>query len=426
MSPMAGAEIRPFLTALFEAAVAAADPEPAIRRLLPERPRGRTIVLGAGKAAAPMAAIFDRLWDGPLEGVVIDRHGAARVSQRIGLMTSAHPEPDQAGMKASAELLRRVEGLTEDDLVVMLVSGGGSALLPAPPGGLGLDDELAVNRALLASGAPISAMNILRKHVSRIKGGRLAQAAAPARVVSFVVSDIPGDDPALVASGPTVPGAGTLEDARAIVRQWRLDLPARVIEHLERDEARAPMPDDPAFARNEVHVVAAASMSLEAAAAVARSRGVEAHILTDALEGEAGEAGRFHAALARQVAMRGQPFSRPCLLLSGGETTVTLTGAEHGEGGRNTEFLLAFALAIEGMTGIDAIAADTDGIDGSRDNAGAFADGATAAKLRNLGHDPRQFLARHDAWNAFRLCDGLFVPGPTGTNVNDFRAILIR
>lgn len=414
---------RAFLESLFRAAVSAADPEAAMRANLPQRPAGRTVVVGAGKAAARMAAILDRLWDGPLEGFVVDRHGAERVSERIGLMTSAHPEPDQAGLAASGALLKAVRGLAPDDLVIALVSGGGSALLPAPPSGLALADELAVNRALLASGAPISVMNLIRKHVSRIKGGRLALVAAPARVVTFVVSDIPGDDPALVASGPTVPGAGTLEEARDAIRQWRLELPAAVTRHLESAMARAPDPASPEFSRNEVHVVASAAVSLEAAARAARAAGIAVHILSDSIEGEARDAGLFHAALAREIALRNRPFERPCVVLSGGETTVTIGPEGHGEGGRNTEFLLSFALAIQGLAGVHALAADTDGIDGSRDNAGAFADGRTVAAIRAAGGDPRALLAGHDAWNAFRMAESLFVTGPTGTNVNDFRAI---
>jgi hydroxypyruvate reductase len=304
-----------------------------------------------------------------------------------------------------------------------LIAGGGSALLPAPPEGLTLQDEIAVNRALLASGAPISEMNVVRKHVSRIKGGRLAQAAAPARVVSLIVSDIPGDAPSLVASGPTVPDAGTPEMARDVVRTWRLDLPPAVLAHLESPAAAAPDPDDPAFTRNEVRIIASAAVSLEAAQAAARAAGISAVILSDAIEGEARDVGRVHAAIAREVAARGRPFAKPVVLLSGGETTVTVRG--EGKGGRNGEFLLAFALAVDGVEGIHALAADTDGIDGSEDNAGGFADGGTAGRVRAGGRDPRALLAANDAWTALDAAGDLFVTGPTGTNVNDFRAILI-
>ncbi|WP_026619529.1 glycerate 2-kinase [Ensifer sp. WSM1721] len=423
---MALIEPRPFLTSLFEAAVVAADPEAAIRAHLPARPKGRTIVVGAGKAASQMAAAFERLWDGPLEGAVVARHGPVEKCERIRVLQSAHPVPDEAGLVASTALLKQIEGLTADDLVVALISGGGSALLPAPPKGLTLEDEIAVNRALLASGAPISAMNVVRKHVSRIKGGRLAQAASPARVVSLVVSDVPGDNPAFVASGPTVPDRSSLEEAREIVARYAMALPERVMAHLSSGAAHAPSPDDLAFTRNEVHVIASASVSLEASAARAREAGIEAMILSDAIEGEARDIGCMHAALAREVASRNRPFTKPVMLLSGGETTVTISGDNYGKGGRNSEFLLSFALDIDGIDGVDALAADTDGIDGSEDNAGAFADGASVARMRAAGVDPRAHLARHDAWSAFSASGDLFVPGPTGTNVNDFRAILIR
>ncbi len=415
---------RPFLAALFDAAVAAADPYRSLQAHLPERPKGRTIVVGAGKAASQMAAAFERLWDGPLEGVVVARHGPVEPCRRIEVLQSAHPVPDAAGLKASSALLERVRGLTEDDLVIALISGGGSALLPAPPDGLSLEDEIAVNRALLASGAPISAMNVVRKHVSQIKGGRLAFAAAPARVVSLIVSDVPGDNPAFVASGPTVPDGSTPEDALRVVGEYRIALPDAVLAHLRSDAAAAPRSTDPAFARNQCHVIASANVSLEAAAARARTLGIEPVILSDAIEGEAKEVAKMHAALAREVLMRDRPFRKPVVILSGGETTVTIAG-EHGRGGRNSEFLLSLAVEIDGCGGIHALAADTDGIDGSEDNAGAFADGATAARIRGAGLDPRAILARHDAYSAFEAVGDLFVPGPTGTNVNDFRALLV-
>jgi hydroxypyruvate reductase len=415
---------RSLLTSIFQAAVAAADPELTIRRHLPERPKGRTIVVGAGKGSAQMAAAFEKAWDGPLEGVIVTRYGYAAPCERIEVLEAAHPVPDEAGLLASKRLLQTVGGLTEDDLVVALVSGGGSALLPSPPVGLALEDEIAVNRALLASGAPISAMNTVRKHVSTIKGGRLAAAAWPARVVSLVVSDIPGDNPALVASGPTVPEAATREDALRVVETWRMDLPEPVMRHLRSEAADAPRPEDPHFARNTVRVIASAAVSLEAAAEEARRHGLEAVILSDSMEGEARDVGSVHAAIAREVALRGRPFTRPVLILSGGETTVTLRG-RGGKGGRNSEFLLAFAIGIEGFDGIHALAADTDGIDGSEDNAGAFADGDTVARMRGAGVDAKAALAGNDAWTAFAASGDLFVPGPTGTNVNDLRAILV-
>lgn len=417
-------EPRSFLVSLFEAAVRAADPLEAIRRHLPEPPKGRTIVIGAGKAASQMAAAFEQLWDGPYTGVVVARHGPVEKPRHIRVLQSAHPVPDEAGLLGSQALLDAVRGLTEDDLVIALISGGGSALLPAPPEWLTLDDEIAVNRALLASGAPISAMNTVRKHVSRIKGGRLARAAAPARVVSLVVSDVPGDNPAFVASGPTVPDDSSAAEALSIIADYRMALPDVVMTHLRSEDAAAPRPDDAVFARNSVHVIASARVSLEAAAAEARRQGIEAVILSDQIEGEARDIGKMHAALVREVALRDRPFRKPVVILSGGETTVTIADI-YGKGGRNSEFLLSFALDIEGVGGIFALAADTDGIDGSEDNAGAFADGGSAGRIRKAASDPRSFLARHDAWSAFQAAGDLFVPGPTGTNVNDLRAILI-
>ena len=416
---------KPFFIALFDAAVAAAAPETVIRDFLPPRPKGRTIVVGAGKGSAQMARAFEKAWGGPLSGVVVTRYGYAVECERIEVLEAAHPVPDAAGLAASNRLLETVAGLTADDLVVALISGGGSALLPAPPEGMTLADEIAVNEALLASGAPISAMNTVRKHLSVIKGGRLAAAAHPARVVTLVVSDIPGDNPAFVASGPTVADDATRKDALAIVETYRLKLPDAAMAHLRWAAADAPRPDDRRFAGNEVHVIGSAAKSLEAAAAEAERRGVKAVILSDSMEGEARDVGSVHAAMAREIATRDRPFAKPVLLLSGGETTVTIRD-KGGRGGRNSEFLLALALGIDGAEGISAFAADTDGIDGSEDNAGAFADWRTAQRLREAGCDPRALLARHDSWGAFDALGDLFAPGPTGTNVNDLRAMLVR
>ncbi|TGQ51396.1 glycerate kinase [Mesorhizobium sp. M1C.F.Ca.ET.193.01.1.1] len=413
-----------FLTSIFNAAVAAADPEKTIRNHLPAKPKGRTIVIGAGKGSAQMAAAFERVWDGPIDGLVVTRYGYGARCERIEITEAAHPVPDAAGLEASRRLLEKVRGLTADDLVVALISGGGSALLPSPAAGLTLADEIAVNEALLASGAPIAAMNTIRKHVSTIKGGRLAAAAHPARVVSLVVSDIPGDNPALVASGPTVPDTGSRTDALASIAAYNMKLPAAVMAHINSPAADAPRPDDPRFAGNEVHLIASAGVSLEAAAAEAKRQGIEAVILSDSIEGEAREVGGVHAAIARQVATRSRPFAKPVLILSGGETTVTLRAK--GKGGRNSEFLIAFAIGIDGVGGIHALAADTDGIDGSENNAGAFADGSTVARMRAAGVDAKAMLAGNNAWTAFNAVGDLFVPGPTGTNVNDLRAILIR
>ena len=418
-----------FLTSIFEAAVAAADPLRTIERHLPAKPVGRTIVVGFGKGAAQMAQAFETVWDGDYEGIVVTRYGYAAPCKRIEVLEASHPVPDANGLAAGKRLAALLSDLTADDLVLALVCGGGSALLPAPAGDLTLAHEIAVNEALLASGAPISAMNAVRKHVSTIKGGRLAAMAHPAKVVSLVVSDIPGDNPALVASGPTVPDATTREDALKIVETYGMQLPAAVMAHLATPEAAAPLPDDERFAGNEVHVIASAAVSLEAAAAAAKEQGVEAVILSDAIEGEAREVGGVHAALAREVATRNRPFKKPVLILSGGETTVTLRApldGIRGKGGRNSEFLLAFAVGVDGFEGIDALAADTDGIDGSEDNAGAFCDGSTIARMRSAGVDAKAMLQGNNAWTAFNAVGDLFVPGPTGTNVNDLRAILVR
>jgi hydroxypyruvate reductase len=417
-------EPRAFLRGLFDAAVAAAMPDRSIRAHLPPAPKGRTVVVGAGKGAAQLARALEDAWDGPLEGVVVTRYGYGAPTRRVEVLEAAHPEPDAAGLAATRHLFAAVEGLGPDDLVIALICGGGSALLPCPPPGMTLADEIALNRALLASGAPIAEMNVLRKHLSGIKGGRLAQAAHPARVASLVVSDIPGDDPALVASGPTVPDPPGPDVARAVAARYRLDLPASARAHLDGDACRAPDPADPAFARDTVAVIASASVSLDAASAAASAAGVPAVILSDAVEGEAREVGRVHAAIAREVARRDRPWRRPVVILSGGETTVTLRGAG-GRGGRNGEFALAFALAVDGVAGVTALAADTDGVDGSQDNAGGVVDGGTAARVRAAGADPRALLDANDAWTALDLAGDLLVTGPTGTNVNDFRAILV-
>ena len=410
---------------MFEAAVAAADPRNALASHLPDRPKGRTVVIGAGKGAAQLAAAFEDLWDAPIEGVVVTRYGYGCATRHVRVLEAAHPVPDEAGLIASDALFDAVSGLGPDDLVVALICGGGSALLAAPAEGLSLADEVALNETLLASGAPIGAMNAIRKQFSRIKGGRLALAAYPARVVSLIVSDVPGDDPAQVASGPTVADRVDRAGAHAALRDHGITLPPRLASFLDRMPEDAPMPDDPRLARNEVHVIASAARSLEAAADVAQREGIEAVILSDAIEGEAREVARMHGAMAREAARRGRPFAPPVVMLSGGETTVTIRGTA-GRGGRNTEFLLSLALSIEGCAGISALAADTDGIDGSEDNAGAFADGETTARMRAAGLDPAGMLAGHDAWQAFAAVEQLFVTGPTGTNVNDLRAILIR
>ncbi|RFP85677.1 glycerate kinase [Rhodobacteraceae bacterium 63075] len=399
---------------LFGVAVSAADPFEAMRGRLPERPKGRSVVIGAGKGAAQMAQALERHWQGALSGTVVTRYGYAAPCERIRVLEAAHPVPDAAGLAASEVLLAEISDLGEDDLVIALVCGGGSSLLAAPAEGLRLEDEQALNEALLASGAPIGEMNAIRKMVSRVKGGRLA-AATRARVVSLIVSDVPGDDPAQVASGPTVPSASGRAEALAAVARYGIALPPKIAAYLE-TAPEPPGPDDTAFARDEVHVIASAGLSLAAAQAHAEAKGWPVRYLGDDLEGEARELGAAHARMAREA-------EGPLLILSGGETTVTLDGP--GRGGRNTEYLLSFALGIEGAEGIAALAADTDGIDGSEDNAGAFVDGASAERMRAAGVDPEDALGRNDAYSAFEAAGTLFAPGPTGTNVNDFRAILI-
>ena len=411
------------LRRLFDAAIAAAAPAGCVPPHLPARPRGRTIVVGAGKAAAAMARAVEDHWDGPLAGLVVTRYGYGVPCRRIEVVEAAHPVPDEAGRRAARRMLDMVGGLTADDLVLCLVSGGGSALLALPAPGLDLAEKQAVNRALLRCGAPIAEMNCLRKHLSAIKGGRLAAAAAPARVVGLIISDVPHDDPAVIASGPTVGDPTTIADAIAILDRYAIAEPASVRAFLERRAEETPKPGDPRLARVENRIVAAPQQALEAAAAVARAAGVVPLILGDSLEGEAREVARVLAGIARQCRRHGQPVPPPCVLLSGGETTVTLRGA--GRGGRNSEFLLALALALDGAAGIHALAADTDGIDGSEDNAGAVIGPDTLARAAGLGLGAAACLAAHDAYSVFAGLGDLVVTGPTFTNVNDFRAILV-
>jgi hydroxypyruvate reductase len=415
---------RSLLDAMFAQAVAKAQPALAVRLNLPPKPRGRTIVVGAGKASAQMARAFEAAWDGPLSGLVVTRYGYGVPCERIEIVEASHPVPDDAGYLAARRIMETVSGLSHDDLVVALISGGGSALLPAPAPGLTLEDEQEVNRQLLASGAPIGVMNLIRNQFSTIKGGRLAAHAGPARVATLVVSDVPGDDPSIVASGPTIALAGSRVLARKYATLYRLSLPPAAAALLEGEDNPAPLPDAEVFAANTVRTIASAALSLEAAAGLARAQGIDAAILSDSIEGESRDVAQVHAAIAREIVARNRPFSKPVVLLSGGETTVTLRG--RGRGGRNAEFLLAFAIAIDGVEGISALAADTDGIDGSEDNAGAYADGTTATRLRKAGIDPLAALANNDAYSAFAAIGDLLVTGPTGTNVNDFRAILIR
>ncbi len=424
-------EPRALLRALYDAAVQRALPAHNTAPFLPPPPKGRTLVLGAGKAGGAMAAAVDALWPqgAPLSGLVVTRYDhvppAYKASGgRIEVVEARHPVPDEAGRRAAQRIAELTRGLTADDLVLCLVSGGGSALLSLPAPGLTLEDKQTVNKALLASGAAIDEMNCVRKHLSAIKGGRLAAMCAPAKVVTLLISDVPGDSPAVIASGPTVPDPTTCADALAILKRYGIAVPKAAQQGLESGAFETPKPDDPRFAGHAVHMIATPQQSLEAAAALARSHGVDAHILSDEIEGESREVGKVHAALARAVARRGAPFAKPCVILSGGETTVTVK-AKGGRGGRATEFLLGCAIALQGEPGVHVLAADTDGIDGVEDNAGALVTPSTLSRAGGLGLKAAEFLDRNDAYNFFKPLGDLVVPGPTFTNVNDFRALLV-
>ncbi|MGV3574896.1 MAG: glycerate kinase type-2 family protein [Devosia sp.] len=414
---------RSFLRDLFQAAVDRAQPALAMSAHLPSPPAGRTIVIGAGKASARMAVALDQAWGGPLSGLVVTSYGNAVPCSCIRIAEASHPVPDEAGEAAATEMLALVSDLGPDDLVIALISGGGSSLLPAPLAPLTLLDEQAINRALLASGAPIGAMNVIRSQFSTIKNGRLAMLCHPARVATLVLSDVPGDDPRQVSSGPTIPSGDNRTEASALVDLYDIELPTAAKAILASGLGTAPHPADPAFSRDTVSIIASAGLALEAAAEEARRQGITPIILSDSIEGEARHIASMHGAMAREVASRGRPFQRPVVLLSGGETTVTLRGK--GRGGRNSEFALALALSVDGLGNVAALAADTDGIDGSGDNAGAYVDGNTADRLRRQGINPLQLLVGNDAYAAFSSLDDLLITGPTGTNVNDFRAVLI-
>ena len=430
-APSPHTDPRGFLRALYDAAVARALPAQTLGAFLPPPPRGRTLVLGAGKAGGAMAEALDALWpaDAPLSGLVVTRYdhvppGYRAQPGRIEVVEAAHPVPDAAGRQAAQRIAALAQGLTADDLVLCLVSGGGSALLALPADGVTLEEKQAINKALLKSGAAIDEMNCVRKHLSAIKGGRLAAMCAPAKVVTLLISDVPGDSPEVIASGPTVPDATTCADALAILARYGIEVSAAARAGLASGAFETPKPGDARFAGHEVRMIATPQQSLEAAAALARSAGIEAHILGDEIEGESREVGKVHAALARQVARRGQPFRTPCVILSGGETTVTVA-SKGGRGGRATEFLLGCALALQGQPGVFVLAADTDGIDGVEDNAGAIVTPDTLARAEAQGLSARDRLDRNDAYNFFAPLGDLVVPGPTFTNVNDFRAMLV-
>lgn len=426
-------DARNLLKALYDAAVQRALPAAVMARYLPELPAGRTVVVGAGKAAGAMVHAIEDHWPAaaPLCGLVVTRYGHipprdAAIARRVRVVEAGHPVPDANGEGAAREILAMVGGLTERDLVLCLISGGGSALLALPAPGVSLLQKQEINRALLLSGANISEMNCVRKHLSAIKGGRLGAACAPARVLTLMISDVPGDDPSVIASGPTVPDPGACADALEILDRYHIAIGAPLRQLLMDGVLETPKPGDPRFADHRISMIATPRQSLLAAVDAARSMGLVAHILSDDMEGESRDVGRAHAAIARSIRRRGEPFSRPCVLLSGGETTVTVGENSGGRGGRAGEFALGAALDLKGEPGITVLAADTDGIDGSEDNAGAMVTPDTLARAAQKGLKAREYLERNDSYGFFSALGDLVITGPTYTNVNDFRAILIE
>jgi glycerate 2-kinase len=431
-APDPSTQPREFLRALYDAAVARALPAHNTARFLPAPPKGRTLVLGAGKAGGAMAQAVDALWPkhAPMSGLVVTRYDHVppaykQAPGRIEVVEASHPVPDAAGERAAQRIFDLTQGLRADDLVLCLVSGGASALLSLPAEGLTLQDKRAINQALLNSGAAIDEMNCVRKHLSAIKGGRLAARCAPAKVVTLLISDVPGDAPEVIGSGPTVADPSTCADALGILQRYAIDIPPAARAGLDSGAFETPKPGDARFAGHELHMTATPQQSLEAAAALARTAGLNAHILSDQIEGESREVGKVHAALARAVAQRSEPFARPCVILSGGETTVTVK-SKGGRGGRASEFLLGCAIALQGQPEVWGLSADTDGIDGIEDNAGALITPDTLARAASLKLKPGVFLDRNDAYSLFARLGDLVVPGPTFTNVNDFRALLVR
>jgi len=414
---------RDTLNRLFEAAVGAADPLQVMQDYLPEQPKGRTVVIGAGKAAASMAKALETHWTGELSGLVVTRYDHGLDTDFIEVVEAAHPVPDGAGEAVAKRILESVEGLTEDDLVICLISGGGSSLLALPAPGLTLADKQQINKSLLKSGATISEMNCVRKHLSAIKGGRLGAHCAPARVVTLGISDVPGDDPDVIASGPTIGDPTSSADALAIIDRYGFDVPQNVRDWLASPEAETVKPGDARLAGNEFHMIATPQKSLEAAAAACKEMGLPSIILSDCVEGESREIAKFHAAMAEQVINYGQPLPSPCVILSGGETTVTVKG--NGQGGRNAEFMLSLLVSLKGKERVHAIAVDTDGIDGTEDNAGAILTPESFQRAIDAGIDLHAMLDNNDGYNVFKQLGDLIITGPTRTNVNDFRAILI-
>ncbi len=415
---------RQLLERMFRAAIDAAQPALCLPRHLPSHPTGRMVVIGAGKASAAMAKAVEENWAADLSGLVVTRYGYGVPCQRIEVVESAHPVPDAASVNAARRILNAVAGLRSNDLVLCLISGGGSSLLVAPIAGLTLEDKQSVNRALLRSGASISEMNCVRRHLSAVKGGRLAAACHPARVLTLLISDVPGDRPMDIASGPTVPDPTTCSDALAIIKRYAIELPANAWEVLKSGRGESVKPGDPRLAGSEVRFVATPQIALEAAAAVARDAGLPVHILGDGLEGEARDVGKVIAGISLQVSRHAQPFKPPCILLSGGETTVTVRG--QGRGGRNVEFLLSLSIALDGHRGIHAIAGDTDGVDGLEEIAGGFIAPDTLERAWAKGIKPTESLANNDGHGFFQALGDSVITGPTLTNVNDFRAVLIE
>lgn len=414
---------RNILLDLFRASIDAAMPANCLPPHLPRPPKGRTLVVGAGKAAASMARAVEEHWNGPLSGLVITRYDHGVPLQRIDLVEAAHPVPDAAGRESARRILEMAGELGPDDMLLCLISGGGSALLTLPAEGITLEEKQSINKALLRSGATISEMNCVRKHLSAIKGGRLAAAASPAQVVTLLISDVPGDDPSVIASGPTVADPTTFKEAIAILRKYAIDEPKTILEYLERSTNETPKPGDSRLAGSKTLTLATAQDALDAAAAKAESLGYRALILGNSIEGESRDVASVHAAIARQIATHGQPVKPPCVIISGGETTVTVKGS--GRGGRDTEFLLALAVSLKSHPHIHAIACDTDGIDGTEDNAGAILQPDTLRRAEKLGLVATELLNDNNGYQFFSALGDLVVTGPTRTNVNDFRAILI-
>lgn len=417
-------DIRELLRQMFAAAIRSARPELCLPRHLPAPPKGRLIVIGAGKASAAMARAFEDAWEGEISaGLVVTRYGYAVPCQRIEIVEAGHPVPDASGLEAARHILDLAQGLTADDLVLCLISGGGSALLPLPFDGVSLEDKQALSRALLKSGASISEINCIRRHLSAIKGGKLAAACHPARVVTLAISDVPGDNPTDIASGPTAADPTTCSDALAIIRRYDVELPSHLLEILESGRSETFKPGDRLLSTSEICLIATPQAALEAAADVASKAGIPAFILSDRIEGEAREVGKALAGIAQQVALHGQPFVPPCILISGGETTVTVRG--NGRGGRNVEFLLALGIALDAHPAIYAIAGDTDGVDGQEEIAGAWLDPDSLTRAWALGINPKKRLDDNDGHGFFQALGDSVITGPTFTNVNDFRAILI-